>query len=158
MSILQFSEHFQLIFDNSNVKNDKQIKQKMATVLSANFSELSNFSSSSFWGKPLWHQKLLVLTAKARRFCYVELFSISSQTFLELIFLTKIKKNVIETIGCFVYQLSKKYCIYYVSEQLKYCTQINQYWLNKNAYLNKVLDNSNFIYLFIYFFSLFLNS
>ena len=25
-----FSEQFQLIFDNSNVNNDKQIKQKMA--------------------------------------------------------------------------------------------------------------------------------
>ena len=29
-SILQFSKHFQLISDNSNVNNDKQIKQKGA--------------------------------------------------------------------------------------------------------------------------------
>ena len=46
VSILQFSEHFQLIFDSSNV--NKQIKQKKKTNLfSANFSELSNFSFSS---------------------------------------------------------------------------------------------------------------
>ena len=44
VSILKFSEHFQLIFDNSNVNSDKRIKQK----LSANFSGLSNISSSSF--------------------------------------------------------------------------------------------------------------
>ena len=48
VSILQFAEHFQLIFDNSDVNNDKQIKQKMAHFFSANFSELSNFSSLSF--------------------------------------------------------------------------------------------------------------
>ena len=28
VGILQFSEHFQLIFDNSNVSNDKQKKKK----------------------------------------------------------------------------------------------------------------------------------
>ena len=43
MSILQFSEHFQLIFDNTNVKNDKQIKQKLENAITANFSGLSNF-------------------------------------------------------------------------------------------------------------------
>ena len=55
----------------------------------------------------------------------VELFSIFTQTFLELIFATNIKNNVIEIISCFVDQLSKKYCVYeyYVSEHLKYCTQ-----------------------------------
>ena len=48
VSILQFFEHFQLIFDNLNANNDKQIKQKMVNFFSANFSELSNLSSSSF--------------------------------------------------------------------------------------------------------------
>ena len=37
---------------------------------SANFSELSSFSSSPFWEKTLWNQKLLLLTATARRSCY----------------------------------------------------------------------------------------
>ena len=70
MSILQFSEHFQLIFDNSNVNNGKQIKQKILNFFSAIFSELLNLSSSSFWLKPLLNQKLLLLNATARRSCY----------------------------------------------------------------------------------------
>ena len=90
---------------------------------SANFSELSNFSSSSFWEKPLWNQKLLLLTATARRSCYitsktfpnVELFSVFLQTFLELIFATKIKTMLLFS------SYQEKYCIYYVSERLKYC-------------------------------------
>ena len=36
------------------------------------------------------------------------------------------KNNVIETISCLVDQLSKKYCVYYVSEHLKYYIQINE--------------------------------
>ena len=67
-----FSEHFQLIFDNSNVKSDKQITQKITNFFFENSSELSNFSSLSFWEKPLWNQKLLLLTAIARR-CYYTL-------------------------------------------------------------------------------------
>ena len=39
VSIFQFLEHFQLIFNNSNVDNDKKIKQEMANFFSANFSE-----------------------------------------------------------------------------------------------------------------------
>ena len=42
----------------------------MAIFFSLNFSELSNFSFSSFWGKPIVKQKLLLLTATARRSCY----------------------------------------------------------------------------------------
>ena len=48
-------------------------------------------------------------------------------------FLYQTKNNVVKTINCFVYQLSKKYWVYYVSEHLKYCSPINEYWLNKNA-------------------------
>ena len=45
-SILQFSEHFQLIFDNSNVNKRQTNKpKKMANFFSANFSELSKFFS-----------------------------------------------------------------------------------------------------------------
>ena len=49
------------------------------------------------------------------------------------------KNNVIETISCFVDQLSNKYCVYYVSEHLKYCSQTNEYWLNKYSCLTIVL-------------------
>ena len=134
MSILQFSEHLQLLFDNSNVNNDKQIKQTMAIFFSANFSELSNFSFSSSWGKPLWNQKLLLLTATARSSCYTLVrliptltFCHFSHTFLELIIATKIKT-----------MCQKKNCVYYMSEHLKYCAQINEYWFNKYACLNIV--------------------
>ena len=67
-----------------------------------------------------------------------ELFFIFSQTFLWTNFRYQNKNNVVETISSFVYQLSKEYCVYYVSEHLKYCLQINEYWLNKNACLNRV--------------------
>ena len=39
----------------------------------------------------------------------------------------KIKKNIIETTSGFIDQLSKKYCVYFVSEHIKYDTQINEY-------------------------------
>ena len=106
MSILQFSEHIKLIFDNSNVNNThgKQIKQKMANFFSANFAELSNFSSLSFWEQTLWNPKLLPITTTARCSCYtlVGSFRTSScfpfflQTFLKLIFATKIKRMLLE--------------------------------------------------------------
>ena len=43
---------------------------KWRTFFSANFSELFNFSSLSFWKKTLWNRKMLPLTATARRSCY----------------------------------------------------------------------------------------
>ena len=95
VSIFQFSEHFQLIFGNSNVNNGKQMKQKIA-----NFSELPNFSSSSLWAKPLWNQKLLLLTATAQRSCHtlVRYFTTLSffSIFLELIFESKIKSVLLK--------------------------------------------------------------
>ena len=51
---------------------------------------------------------------------------------------------VIETINCFVDQLSKN--IAYTPEHLKYCTQINEYWLDKNTCLNIVICCSNFLW------------
>ena len=36
-------------------------------------------------------------------------------------------------------QLSKKYCLYHEPEHLEYCTEINEYWLNKNVWPNIVL-------------------
>ena len=72
-------------------------------------------------------------------FSNVELFSIFSQPFFGTNFRHQNKNNVVETVSCFVYQLSTKYCVYYMSEHLKYCTQINEYWLHKNVCLNIVL-------------------
>ena len=43
VSILQFSGHFQLIFDNSNVNNDTQIKQKMANFFLQTFQNYQFF-------------------------------------------------------------------------------------------------------------------
>ena len=67
----------------------------------------------------------------SKTFSKVELFCIFSQTFFGTKFRYQNKNKVNETIGYFVYQLLKKYCVYYVSERLKYCTQINKYWFNK---------------------------
>ena len=65
------------------------------------------------------------------------------------------KNYVIETISCFAYQLSKKYCVYYMSEHLKYSTQINEYLLHKNACLNivlyKLFNSIKIIYLLFIF-------
>ena len=83
---------------------------------------------------------LAFLLYNSNTFYNVDLFSIFSQTFLELIFATKLKQCCWNN-QLFVYQLSKKYCVYYVSEHLKYCSQINEYWLrlNKNGSLNIIL-------------------
>ena len=116
-----------------NVNNDKQIKQKMANFFSANFLELSNFSSSSFWRiffcklvriikvfkvAPTNRNSSALLLHTSKTCSNAELFSFFSQTFLELIFATKIKTMLLKQSA--VDQLSKKYCVYYVSEHLKY--------------------------------------
>ena len=88
----------------------QQIKRKMANSFSVNFTELSNFSSSSFWEKPLWNQNLLLLSATARRFFYTLVRSFPTLScfpfFHKLFFLTNLRyqnqNNVIETISCFV--------------------------------------------------------
>ena len=149
MSILQFFEYFQLIFDNSNVNYYKQIKQKMANFFTTNFSELSNFSFSSFWGKLLWNQKLLLLIATAWHSCStlvrpdaaLSYFQFFHRLFLELIFANKIKIMLLKQSAVLFNscQKKKKYWVYYyVSEHFKYCTQIKEYWLNKNACINVV--------------------
>ena len=117
VSILQFSEDFQLNFDNSNVNNDKQIKQKMANRV-VNFFLLILLREATLKSKvaPANRKSSAFLLHFSMTFSNVELFSISSHTFRH-----QNKNNVVETISCFVYQLSKKYCVNYVSEHLKYC-------------------------------------
>ena len=47
-----------------------QQRQTNRIKLSANSSELTNFSSLSFWEKPHWNTNLLLLTTTARHFFY----------------------------------------------------------------------------------------
>ena len=141
MGILQFSEHFQLIFDNSNVNKDKQIKQnygKVFRIIKFFFLILLRKATLESKFVPTNRNSSAFLLHTSKTCSNFKLFSIFSQSFLDLIFAIKIK-NVVETIRCFFYQLSTKYCIYYVSEHLKYCTEINEYWLSKIACLNIVL-------------------
>ena len=91
-------------------------KTKNGEFFYANFSELSNFSSSSFWEKPLWNQKLFLLTATARRSCYIlvrpfptlSCFLLFFTNFFGTNFRYQNKNNGVEIIRCFVYQLKKK--------------------------------------------------
>ena len=111
---ITISEHFQLIFDNSNVNNDKQIKQKKPKNFCCNFSELSNFSFSSFWGKTLWNQKLLLLTAIARCSYYTLVCTlVVYQRWVVFHFFTNFfRTNFRHQNKNNVYQLSKKCCVY----------------------------------------------
>ena len=129
MGILQFSEHFQMIFDKSNV--NKWQTNKTKTIFLHTFQNYQIFLPHPF-------ERSHFGTHTSNTFSNVELFSIFSQTFFETNFRNQNKNNVDEITSCFVDQLSKKYCIYYVSEHLRYCSKINEYWLNKNVCLNIV--------------------
>ena len=91
--ISTFSEHITIYRTLSiDIWQLKHKKQKMANFFSANFSELSNFSKFSslfFWEKPLWNQKLLLLTATAWRSSYtlVRAFPLFSPPNIKTMFL-----------------------------------------------------------------------
>ena len=113
----------------------QQRQKKCQTFFSANFSELLNFSSLSLWEKPLWNQKLLLLTSIGRRSCYtlVRPFPMWSYfPFFPKLFGTNFQhqneNNFVETISCFAYQLSKK---------TKYCVPLLCVWTLKILYTNK---------------------
>ena len=101
MSILQFSEHFQLMFNNSNVNNDKQIKQKILHFFCKYF-RISKFFFLIFQRKAPCESKVTPTNSSAfllhtsKTFFNYGLFSIFSQTFLELIFATKIKTMLLK--------------------------------------------------------------
>ena len=106
VSLLQFSSilQLQLIFGNSNVKNNKQIKQKMVNFFSGNYQI---FFFLILLREAILESKLLLLSATAQPYCYtlVRPFpTLSSFPFFSQSFF-------IETISCFVYQLLKKYCV-----------------------------------------------
>ena len=106
------------------VNNDKQIKQKMANFILQTFqnyqifpphsSEISNMISEvSFTNR---NSSALLLHA-GKTFSNLELFFIFSFTyfyFFGTYFRYQNKSNVVETISCFVYQLSKKKNIAYI--------------------------------------------
>ena len=99
VSILHVSEHFQLIFDNPDVNNDKKINQKMANFFSAKLFRTIQFVFLILLRKVTLESKVAPANHKCSAFLFrtnktfynVELFSIFSQTFLELIFATKMK-------------------------------------------------------------------
>ena len=142
MSII-FSEHFQLIFDNSNVSNDKKIKQKIANFFSGNFSELSNVSFLILLREANLQSKVAPTNRNSSAFLlhtnktFFQRFVVFHK-FFHKIFAIKIKTMLLNQAAVLFTNCQKKYCVYYVSEHLKYCTQINEYWLNKNACLNIV--------------------
>ena len=99
----------------------------------ANLSEISNFSSSSFWEKPLWNLKLLLLTATARCSSYtlvrpvptLSCFPFFNKLFWNFInFRHQNKNSVVETR---INQLSKK----------KKKLRISCAWTLKILYTNK---------------------
>ena len=79
------------------------------------------------------------LLQPSKTFFNVELFSIFSQTFLELIFAFKIKTMLLKKTAVLFSSCQKN--ITYVSEHLIYCTQLNEYCLNKNACLNIIIES-----------------
>ena len=99
MAILQFSEHFQLIFDNTNVSNGKKIKQKILNFFFCNIFRIIKFlflillikSALDSKVAPNKHNSSAFLLHSRKTFSNVELFSIFVTNFLELIFATKIK-------------------------------------------------------------------
>ena len=99
-SISQFFKHFQLIFDNSNV-NDKQIKQKRANFFFCKLFRNIKFFFLILLGEatlesivtPTNRNSSAFLLHTSKTFSKAELFFIFSQTFLKLIFATKIKKK-----------------------------------------------------------------
>ena len=104
--ISTFSEHITnfgiLSIDIWQLKCQQRQTNKAKKM--ANFAELSNFSTSSFWGKPLWNQKLLLLNVTARLPFYtlvrpfptLSCFPIFFINFLELIFASKIKTMLLK--------------------------------------------------------------
>ena len=88
-------------------------------------------------------QKLTFMLNTSKPFSNVELFSIFRQSFFGNSFPDQNKYIAIGTTTFLVDQLSKKYCVYYVSENLKYCTQIKEYWLNKKSVCQKCVFLSN---------------
>ena len=131
----------------SKTKNGKLFFWKLFKIIKLFFIILLREANLESKVTPTNRNSSAFLLHTSKVFPNVELFSILFTKFFGTNFRHQNKNNVVEIISCFVDQLSKKYCVYYVSEYLKYCSQINEYWLNKNVCMNMVLGN--FFCLFI---------
>ena len=83
-----------------NCQERQTNKTKNCKLFSANFSESLNFSSLSF----LSYRSCYILV---RPFPVLSCFSFLQKKILETNFRHQNKNNVVETVSCFVYQLSK---------------------------------------------------
>ena len=143
MSILQFSAHFQLIFDSSNVNNDKWIKQTNGEHFFCKLFRIIKFFFPILLREVTLQSKVAPTNRNSSAFLlhtnktFFQRFVVFHK-FFHKIFAIKIKTMLLNQAAVLFTNCQKKYCVYYVSEHLKYCTQINEYWLNKNACLNIV--------------------
>ena len=122
--MLQFSEHFQLIFDNSMATTTKKWQIffcKLFRIIKFFFLIIPREATLKLKYDPTNRNKSAFLLHSNKTFYNVELFSIFSQAFLELIFATKIKTMLLKQSAVLFTSCQKKYCVYYMSEHLKYC-------------------------------------
>ena len=107
-------------------KNDKLFLCKLFRIIKFFFHILLSKATLDSKVAPTNHNNTAFLLPIRRTFANIELFSIFfTNFFFGTNFRHQNKNNVVETISCFVGQLSKKYCVYeyYVSEHIKkYCT------------------------------------
>ena len=120
MSILQFMEHFQLIFDNLNVNNDKQITQKSCELFFCKLFRIIKYFFLILLREATMESKVVStnrnssasLLHTSKTFSNVELFTIFSQIFLELILATKIKTMLLKQSAGLFTSCQKKYWVY----------------------------------------------
>ena len=99
-----------------NVHKNNQIKQKIANFFSKLF-RINEFFFFILLREVTQESKVALTDHNISAFLLQRLVVFHfCAIFFELIFATKNKNNVVEIIGCFVYQMSKKYCVYYVFE------------------------------------------
>ena len=125
MSILKFSEHF-----NSNVNNDKQIKQNFAILFSFKLFRIIKFiflllreASMAAIVNPTKCNSSAFLLHTSKTFSNFELFPIFSQTFLELIITTKLKTILLKQSAVLLTSCQKNIAYIIMFEHLKYCAQ-----------------------------------
>ena len=125
-------------WQRNKTKNGELLFWKLFRIIKFFFLILLREATAELKVAPTNYNSSAFLLRTSNTFSNVELFFHFFTNFFGTNFRHPNKNNVVETISCFVYQLSKKYCVHYVSEHLKYCSQITEYWLIKNACLNIV--------------------
>ena len=114
----------------NTTKNGKLFFCKLFRIIKFFFLMLLREATLESIVAPINRNSSAFLLHTSKTFSNIELFLIFSPP--------KNKNNVCwNNQLLFVYELSKN-IVYIVSEHLKYCKQINEYWINKNACLNIV--------------------